>query len=140
MSHTYFLFTIYDATFTPHSGIIIGASLSEPHIDGTAGRFHILSLLLLLLWYDCHPRAAVGRTKYVGLPCKLCEQQLADGGRTTTLYRPLASLVNNKAQLQNCLDIYKPKGCCTSIVSVVLLVIDIEKKTCPISRFYDRSD
>ena len=43
---------------------IIGASLSEPHIDGTAGRFHILTLL----WYDRHPRAAVGRTKYVGLP------------------------------------------------------------------------
>ena len=34
----------------------------EPHIDGTAGRFHIL------LWYDRHPCAAVGRTKYVGLP------------------------------------------------------------------------
>ena len=25
---------------------LIGASLSEPHIDGTAGRFHILLLLL----------------------------------------------------------------------------------------------
>ena len=43
---------------------IIGASLSEPHIDGTAGRFHIL----WYVWYDRHPRAAVGRTKYVGLP------------------------------------------------------------------------
>ena len=41
---------------------IIGASLSEPHIDGTAGRFHIL------LWYDRHPCATVGRTKYVGPP------------------------------------------------------------------------
>ena len=40
--------------------MIVGASVSEPHIDGTAGRFHIL-------WYDCHPRATVGRTKYVGL-------------------------------------------------------------------------
>jgi len=38
--------------------------------------------------------------------CMLCEEQLADGGGTTNLYRPLASLVNNKAQLQNCLDIY----------------------------------
>ena len=71
------------------------------------------------------------------VPCKLCEQQLADGGGTTNLYRPLASLVNNKAQLQNCLDNYKPKGRCTSVVSVVLLVIGVEKK---ISRFYDRSD
>ena len=56
------------------------------------------------------------------------------------LYHPLASLINNKAQLQNCLDIYKPKGRCTSVVSVVLLVIGVEKKTCPISRFYGRSD
>ena len=74
------------------------------------------------------------------VPCKLCEQQLADGGGTANLYRPLASLINNQAQLQNCLDIYKPKGCCTSVVSVVLLVIGVGKKTCPISRFYDRSD
>ena len=65
---------------------------------------------------------------------------MADGGGTTNLYRPLASLVNNKAQLQNCLDIYKPKGHCTSIASVVLLVIGVEKKTRPIGRFYDRSD
>ena len=56
---------------------------------------------------------------------------------TTNLYRPSASLVNNQAQLQNCLDIYKPKGRCTSVVSVVLLVIGV---ACPISRFYDRSD
>ena len=42
---------------------VFGASLSESHIDSTAGRFHIL-----WLWYDRHPRAAVGRTKYVGLP------------------------------------------------------------------------
>ena len=62
---------------------------------------------------------------------------LADGGRTTILYHPLASLVNNKAQLQNCLDIYKPKGHCTSVVSVALLVIGVEKKTC---LFYNRSD
>ena len=53
-----------------HTGVLslvifIGASLSEPHIDGTAGRFHIL--WLLLLWYDCHPRATVGRRKYVGI-------------------------------------------------------------------------
>ena len=61
---------------------------------------------------------------------------MADGGGTTNLYRPLASLINNKAQLQNCLDIYKPNGCCTSVASVVLLVIGIEKKT----RVYDRSD
>ena len=78
-----------------------------------------------------------GRKDVRRVPCKLCEQQLADGGGTTNLYRPLASLVNNKAQLQNC---YKPKGRCTSVVSVVLLVIGIEKKTCPISCFYDRSN
>ena len=48
--------------------LVIGASLSEPNIDGTAGRFHILLFSLLLLWYNCHPHAAVGRTKYVGLP------------------------------------------------------------------------
>ena len=40
--------------------MIVGASLSEPHIDGTARRFHTL-------WYDRHPHTAVGRTKYVGL-------------------------------------------------------------------------
>ena len=78
-----------------------------------------------------------GRKDVRRVPCKLCEQQLADGGGTTNLYRPLASLVNNKAQLQNCLDIYKPKGRCTSVVSVVLLVIGVEKK---ISHFYNRSD
>ena len=78
-----------------------------------------------------------GRKDVRRVPCKLCEQQLADGGGTTNLYRPLTSLVNNKAQLQNCLDNYKPKGRCTSVVSVVLLVIGVEKK---ISRFYDRSD
>ena len=66
----------------------------------------------------------------------MCEQQLADSGGTTNLYRPLASLVNNKAQLQNCLDINKPKGRFT-VVSVVLLVMGVERKTCPISRFYD---
>ena len=44
----------------PKRKTVIGESLSEPHI-GTAGRFHIL-------WYDRHPRAAVGRTKYAGLP------------------------------------------------------------------------
>ena len=71
------------------------------------------------------------------VPCKLREQ-LADGGGTTNLYRPLASLVNNQAQLQNCLDIYKPQGP-LYLRSVVLLVIGVEKKTCPIS-FYDRSD
>ena len=81
-----------------------------------------------------------GRKDVRRVPCKLCKQQLADGGGTTNLYCPLASLVNNQAQLQNCLDIYKPKGRCTSVVSVVLLVIGVEKKTCPISRFYDRSD
>ena len=39
-----------------------------------------------------------------------CEQQFADDGGTTSLYHPLASLINNKAQLQNCLDIYKTQG------------------------------
>ena len=75
-----------------------------------------------------------GRKDVRRVPCMLCEQHLAG---TTNLYCPLASLVNNKAQLQNCPDIYKPKGCTTSVVSVVLLVIGVEKKTCPISRFYD---
>ena len=78
-----------------------------------------------------------GRKDARRVPCNLCEQQLADGGGTTNLYRPLASLVNNKVQLQNC---DKPKGRCTSVVSVVLLVIGVEKKTCPISRFYKRSN
>ena len=50
-----------------------------------------------------------GRKDVRRVPCKLCEQQLADGGGTTNLYHPLASL-NNKAQLQNCLGIYKPKA------------------------------
>ena len=77
-----------------------------------------------------------GRKDVRRVPCKFCEQQLADCSGTTNLYRPSASLVNNQAQLQNCLDIYKPKGRCTSVVSVVLLVIGVEKKTCPISRFY----
>ena len=81
-----------------------------------------------------------GRKDIRRVPCKFCEQQLADCSGTTNLYCPSASLVNNQAQLQNCLDIYKPKGRCTSVVSVVLLVIGVEKKTCPISCFYDRSD
>ena len=74
-----------------------------------------------------------GRKDVRRVPCQLCEQQLAAGGGTTNLYRPLASLVNNKAQLQNC---YKPKGRCTSVVSVVLLVVGV-KKTSPISHFYN---
>ena len=78
-----------------------------------------------------------GRKDVRRVPCKFCEQQLADCSGTTNLYRPSASLVNNQAQLQNCLNIYKPKGRCTSVVSVVLLVIGV---ACPISRFYDRSD
>jgi len=81
-----------------------------------------------------------GRKDVRRVPCKFCEQQLADGGGTTNLYRPLACLINNQAQLQNCLDIYKPKGRYTSVVSVVLLFIGVERKTCPISRFYNRSD
>ena len=81
-----------------------------------------------------------GRKDVRRVPCKFCEQLLTNYGWRTNLYRPSASLVNNQVQFQNCLDIYKPKGRCTSVVSVVLLVIGIEKKTCPISRFYDRSD
>ena len=61
-------------------------------------------------------------------------------GQLTCTVLWLLLFIMNKAQLQNCLDIYKPKGRCTSVVSVVLLVIGVEKKTCPISRFYDRSD
>ena len=37
---------------------IIGASLSEPHIDELNVR-NLLLLLLLLLWYVRHPRAAI---------------------------------------------------------------------------------
>ena len=44
------------------------------------------------------------------VPCKLCEQQLTDGDEKTNLYHLLASLINNKVQLQNCLDIYKAQG------------------------------
>ena len=29
--------------------IIIGASLSEPHIDGTAGRFHICIIIIIII-------------------------------------------------------------------------------------------
>ena len=36
--------------------VLIGASLSEPHIDRTSGRFP-------WWWYDRRPRAALGRTK-----------------------------------------------------------------------------
>ena len=32
-----------------------------------------------------------GRKDVRRVHCKFCEQQLADGGRTTNLYRPLAS-------------------------------------------------
>ena len=45
-----------------------------------------------------------GRKDVRRVPCKFCEQQLADGGGTTN--HPLTSLINNQAQLQNCLDIY----------------------------------
>ena len=48
------------------SWALIGASLSEPHIDRTSGRFSIYYdhiSLLSSLWYDRHPRAALGRTK-----------------------------------------------------------------------------
>ena len=59
-------------------------------------------------------------------------------GQLTCTVLWLLSLITT--QLQNCLDIYNPKGRCTSVVSVVLLVIDSEKKACRISRFYDQSD
>ena len=39
---------------------IIGASVSEPHIDGTAGTFH--TMVRPSSDYDRHPRAAVGHT------------------------------------------------------------------------------
>ena len=29
--------------------MIIGASLSEPHIDGTAGRFHICIIIIIII-------------------------------------------------------------------------------------------
>ena len=43
--------------------IVIGASLSEPHIDRTSGRFSIYYDYISSLWYDRHPRAALGHTK-----------------------------------------------------------------------------
>ena len=42
----------------------IGASLSEPHILQLGDFIY----LCIEVWYDRHPRAALGRTKYVGLP------------------------------------------------------------------------
>ena len=51
-----------------------------------------------------------GRKNVRRVPCKLWEQQFADGGETTRLYRPLASLINNKEQLQNYLDICKAQA------------------------------
>ena len=45
-------------------------------------------------------------------------------------------LVDNKVQLRNCLDIYKAQGqlYLSSVVSVVFLLIDVEKKTWLVSR------
>ena len=52
----------------------------------------------------------------------------------------LASLADNKVQLQNCLDIYKAQGRCTFVVSVVLLRVGVEKRMWSISSFYNRGD
>ena len=38
----------------------------------------------------------------------------------------LAFLIDSKVQLQSCLMFMKPKGHCTSIVSIVLLILNIE--------------
>ena len=81
--------------------VIIGASLSEPHIDDTTGRNHICIIIIIVrpsparrAWshevcrasniifayvymasvtapQENQPRAALGRTKYVGLPGSL---------------------------------------------------------------------
>ena len=57
------------------------------------------------------------------LPCLLC-----------TIF--LTFLVDNKVQLRNCLDIYKAQGqlYLSSVVSVVFLLIGVEKKTWLINR------
>ena len=48
----------YYSAFTVCELLIIGASLSEPHIDGTTAR---LNICIYYIWYDCHPRATLGR-------------------------------------------------------------------------------
>ena len=74
------------------------------------------------------------------VPRQLCAQQLADVGRTTNLYRSLASLsLITSCSSKTVLIFIKPKGRSNSIVSVVLLHIGVEKMY-PISRFYNRSD
>ena len=40
----------------------------------------------------------------------MLEEHLASCVNNTSLYSPLASLVNSNAQLLNCLDIYKAQG------------------------------
>ena len=55
--HSASLTLAHNALDSPIIIVIIGASLSEPHIDRTSGRFPYT------LWYDSHPRAALGRTK-----------------------------------------------------------------------------
>ena len=80
-----------------------------------------------------------GRKDVRRIPCKFCEQQLADCGGTTCTVIRLLSLITRRSS-RTVLIFNKPNGRCTSVISVVLLVVGVEKKTCPISRFYDRSD
>ena len=59
------------------------------------------------------------------------------GGRLPAMccvYRLWVCSLFNKAQLNICLDIMKPKRCCTSIVSTVPLLIGIEEKMWLISQ------
>ena len=68
---------------------IIGASLSEPHID----ELNVRNLsIYILLWYVCHPRAAI----YI-------VQQLAiySGGRMKKLLRSLVPRAQSLLSQQN---------------------------------------
>ena len=48
--------TLYSMVPGHRVQILIGASLSEPHINGTAVRELYIYLLLLLLWYVGHAK------------------------------------------------------------------------------------
>ena len=41
--------------------MIIGASLSEPHIDGTTGRFHICIIIIIIIIITRGMQGIVGR-------------------------------------------------------------------------------
>ena len=60
------------------------------------------------------------------------------GQLTFTVLRLLSLITRHNSR--TVLIFISPRAAVPSVVSVVLLVIGVEKKTCPISRFYDRSD